>query len=103
MQMMDSACLSKGQIFKSHICKLPLSMHFRRFTKKRFLHLAVIEGVGVVSVARVLLVTVEAVIVRLVQEVSSRGGQTLDSVGVLLVLVILKYDRRCTDVSFSFN
>ena len=71
-------------------------MHFkvRIFTKEMFLHLAVIEGVSVVAVARVLLVAVEAIIIRLVQEVSSRGGQTLDSVRVLLVLVILKYYRN---------
>ena len=71
-------------------------MHFkvRIFTKERVLHLAVIEGVSVVAIARVLLVAVEAIIIRLVQEVSSRGGQTLDSVRVLLVLVILKYYRN---------
>ena len=56
--------------------------------------LAPVVHIGVVAVACVLLVAVEAVIVRFVQEVSSRGGQTLDSVGVLLVLVILKYYRR---------
>ena len=51
-------------------------------------HLAVVEGVGVVSVSGVLLVAVEAVIVRFVQQPSGRGGQTLDSVRVLGVLVV---------------
>ena len=53
-------------------------------------HLAVIEGVGVIAVASVLLVAVEAVVVGFVQEVSRGGGETLDSVRVLFVLVILK-------------
>ena len=51
-------------------------------------HLAVVEGVGVVSVSGVLLVAVEAVIVGLVQQPRGRGGQTLDSVRVLGVLVV---------------
>lgn len=57
-------------------------------------HLAVIEGVGVVAIASVLLVAVEAVIVGFVQEVGSGGGETLDSVGVLLVLVVLKISQE---------
>ena len=51
-------------------------------------HLAVVEGVGVVSVSGVLLVAVEPVIVRFVQQTRGRGGQTLDSVRVLGVLVV---------------
>ena len=51
-------------------------------------HLAVVERVGVVSVSGVLLVAVEPVIVRFVQQTSGRGGQTLDSVRVLGVLVV---------------
>ena len=57
-------------------------------------HLAVIKGVGVVAIASVLLVAVEAVIVGFVQEVSGGGGQTLDSVRVLLVLVVLKISQE---------
>ena len=53
------------------------------------LYLAVIEGVGVVAVPGVLLVAVEAVIVRFVQEVSRGGWEALDSVGVLLVLILI--------------
>ena len=51
-------------------------------------HLAVVERVRVVAVASVLLVAVEPVIVRLVQQTRGRGGQTLDSVRVLGVLVV---------------
>ena len=51
-------------------------------------HLAVVERVGVVSVSGILLVAVEAVIVRFVQQTRGRGGQTLDSVRVLGVLVV---------------
>ena len=51
-------------------------------------HLAVVERVRVVAVAGVLLVAVEPVIVGLVQQTRGRGGQTLDSVRVLGVLVV---------------
>ena len=75
---------------------MQFSLHFN-FNVKLFIfftgqhsHLAVIEGVGVVAVARVLLVAVEAVVVGFVQEVGRGGGETLDSVRVLLILVVLK-------------
>ena len=48
--------------------------------------LAPVVHIGVVAVACVLLVAVEPVIIRSVQKVSGRGGQTLDGIGVLLVL-----------------
>ena len=51
-------------------------------------HLAVVQSVGIVTIASVLLVAVEAVIVGLVQQTRGRGGQTLDSVRVLGVLVV---------------
>ena len=51
-------------------------------------YLAVVERVRVVAVAGVLLVAVEPVIVGLVQQTRGRGGQTLDSVRVLGVLVV---------------
>ena len=51
-------------------------------------HLTVIQSVSIVTVASVLLVAVEAVIVRFVQQTRGRGGQTLDSVRVLGVLVV---------------
>ena len=91
--MMNSACLSNGQIFKSHLntCHFPCT--FVSFFHWTMSHLAVIEGVSVVAIASVLLVAVEAVIVGFVQEVSGGGGQTLDSVRVLLVLVVLKISQ----------
>ena len=119
--MMNSACLSNGQIFMSHLnscnfpCTLILMLSCSIFSQDNIVklpHLAVIEGVGVVAVARVLLVAVEAVVVGFVQEVSRGGGETLDSVRVLLILVVLKILqeilvfrnilRSCTDfVSFD--
>ena len=96
MQMMNSACLSNGQIFMSHLnscnfpCTLILMWVVQYFHIVKLPHLAVIEGVGVVAVARVLLVAVEAVVVGFVQEVGRGGGETLDSVRVLLILVVLK-------------
>ena len=69
------------------------------FTKEKFLHLAVIEGVSVVAVARVLLVAVEAVIIWTVQEVGSRGGQALDGIGVVLILglVVLQEEEEAAE------
>ena len=97
--MMNSACLSNGQILKSHLAHLPFSLHICVIFSldnvfKVPSHLAVIEGVSVVAIASVLLVAVEAVIVGFVQEVGGGGGQTLDSVRVLLVLVVLKISQE---------
>ena len=49
-------------------------------------HLAGVVHVRVITVAGILLVSVEPIIIRRVQQVGSRGGKTLDGVRVFLVL-----------------
>ena len=59
------------------------------------IYLAVIEGISIVSISSILLVTVETIIIGSIKEVGSRCWQTLDSIGIffVLILIILEQDR----------
>ena len=59
------------------------------------IYLAVIEGISIVSISSILLVTVETIIIGSIKEVGSRCWQTLDSIGIffVLILIILEQDQ----------
>jgi len=57
-------------------------------------NLTVIQSVSIVSIASILLIAVKTIIVRSIKKSSSRSWETLDSVGIffILILVFLSHD-----------